>query len=681
MKKRKILAAVLALMLAAGCGQGQVGNKDVNNNVNSNEASLQGQTGDAQGGSDTAGGLADQNTTGAAKEESEENAGKDLVIPTGTPIADMFTKRDKKAEYDENTAIHITLTGSSAEADKTAVDSGTVTISGSMVTITKEGTYVISGTLENGSILVDAPETAKIQLVLAGAQIHNESSAAVYVKNADKVFVTLEAGTENTISNGGSFPEKGEGETNIDAALFSKQDLTLNGEGSLTVASPAGHGITGKDDLVITGGIYHITAASHGLEANDSIRIAEASITIDAGKDAIHADNSEDTTKGFVYVENGVFSLEAEGDAISASADLTISGGVFELLAGGGSENGTKASSDSWGGFGGGFGGNFGGGNFGGGFGGGRPGGRFPGEENNRTDTGAGTDPKEGTDTVAEEESTSMKGLKSGGNLVVTGGLFNINSADDGVHSNASATINGGSFEIETGDDGVHAEETLTVTGGNILITESYEGLEAFHIVVSGGTVDLTASDDGLNAAGGTDSSGTTGGRDGMFGGGFGGFGGGQGGFGGGFMSANSDGSILISGGNIAINASGDGIDANGTLEITGGFTTVTGPTQGDTATLDYDVSGTISGGTFIGTGAKNMAQSFSESEQGVVAVSVGSQAAGTKITLLNADGKEILTCTPELDYQIVIISCPELVKGESCQLMIGDQTATLEIN
>ena len=141
--------------------------------------------------------------------------------------------------------------------------------------------------------------------------------------------------------------------------------------------------------------------------------------------------------------------------------------------------------------------------------------------------------------------------------------------------------------------------------------------------------IKLVASDDGLNAAGGTDSSGTIGGRDGMFGGG------GKSGMGGGFGGMSSgNGSIVISGGNLYINSSGDGLDANGTLEITGGYTVVVGPTQGDTATLDYDKSGIITGGTFIGTGASGMAQTFSDSKQGVIAVSVGNQAAGTQIIL-----------------------------------------------
>lgn len=554
--------------------------------------------------------------------------------------ADMFTDRDSRTTYDEKEAITIELNGTKATAS-----SNKVQISGATVTITEEATYVISGELSDGTLIVRAPDTAKLQLVFNGVHITSQTSAALYIVEADKVFVTLADGTANTLANGGSFTAIDE--NNIDAALFSKQDLTLNGSGALTVTSPVGHGIVCKDDLVITGGSYTVNSASHGLDANDSVRISDANLTIDAGKDAIHAENSEDATKGFVYISSGTIKAEAEGDGIAAGAYLQIAGGTIDLLVGGGSENGSKASSDNFGGF------------MGGGPGGGGHGGRYPND-------------MQSSNTTTEESSTSMKGLKATNSLLIDNGNITVNSADDAVHSDASVIINGGIFTIASGDDAIHAEDTLTITAGKIAISESYEGLEALHIDVQGGDVQLVASDDGLNAAGGTDQSGTTGGRDGAFGGGP---GGGRGGMGGGGMSLNSNGTIKISGGNLHINSSGDGIDANGTVEISGGYTVVVGPTQGDTATLDYDKSATITGGTFIGTGASGMAQTFSDSEQGVIAVSVGGQSAGTQIVLKDQSGKTIIRHTPELNFAVVILSSPELVKGETYSLTVGTES------
>ena len=556
---------------------------------------------------------------------------------------DMFTERDSKSDYDESKAVTIQLNGTSA-----TTSSDSVQINGSTVIIKEEATYVISGSL-NGMVVVDAPDTAKLQLVFNGVDITSETSVALYILEADKVFVTLADGTSNTLSNGGSFIAVDD--NNIDGALFSKQDLTLNGSGSLTVASPAGHGIVCKDNLVITGGTYVVNSASHGLDANDSVRIANAALTIDAGKDAIHCENSDDTAKGFIYISGGTIKAEAEGDGIAASAYMQITDGTIDLLVGGGSENGTKEHSDNFGGF------------MGGGPGGmgGRPG--QPGSNNSQ-------------DTTTEESGTSMKGLKAASGMLISGGSITINSADDAIHSDMSVIINGGTFTLASGDDAIHAEDTLTVTAGKIDISESYEGLEALHIDVQGGDIKLVARDDGLNAAGGTDQSGTTGGRDGMFGGG--GKGGRPGGgFGG--MPGNSNGSIKVSSGTLYINASGDGIDANGTVEITGGHTTVVGPTRGDTATLDYDVSATISGGTFIGTGASGMAQTFSDSEQGVVAVSVGNQFAGTEIILKDTSGKTLISYKPELDFAVVILSAPDIVKGQTYTIFVGSQSGEFE--
>jgi len=583
-------------------------------------------------------------------EGTTDNGGKNSTpapvdVDFSQTDGDMFTDRDSKSEYDTSKAVTIQLNGTSATAS-----SDSVQINGSTVIIKEEATYEISGAL-NGMLVVDAPDTAKLQLVFNGVDIASETSAALYILEADKVFVTLADGTANTLANGGSFVAIDD--NNIDGALFSKQDLTLNGSGSLSVTSPAGHGIVCKDDLVITGGTYLVNSASHGLDANDSVRIAEAALTIDSGKDAIHCENSEDAAKGFIYISGGTIKAEAEGDGIAASAYMQIADGTIDLLVGGGSENGSKAQSDNFGGF------------MGGGHGGGRPGGMGSNNSSN---------------TITEENSTSMKGLKAANSMLISGGNITINSADDAIHSDISIIINGGSFTIASGDDAIHAEDTLTVTAGNIDISESYEGLEALHIDVQGGDIKLVASDDGLNAAGGTDQSGTTGGRDGMFGGGPGGMGGGRpggGGFGG--MSGNANGSIKVSSGSLYINSSGDGMDANGTLEISGGYTVVVGPTQGDTATLDYDTSGIITGGTFIGTGASGMAQTFSDSKQGVVAVSVGNQPAGTLIVLKDKNGNTVLEHTPELNFAVVILSSPELVKGETYSITVGTQSGEFE--
>lgn len=177
--------------------------------------------------------------------------------------------------------------------------------------------------------------------------------------------------------------------------------------------------------------------------------------------------------------------------------------------------------------------------------------------------------------------------------------------------------------------------------------------------------ITLKATDDGLNAAGGKDKSG------------FGGYRGGD--RFGGMSGGSSDSFIHISGGKLYINASGDGIDSNGTLEISGGHTTLCGPTQGDTAVLDFDISGTITGGTFIGTGSSMMAQTFGSNTQGVIALSVGNQQAGTRITLTDGAGNVLVDYTPEQNYAIMIVSTPEMKSGESYTVTVGSLSEVFE--
>ena len=536
--------------------------------------------------------------------------------------AGIFSSRDFDASYDSTGAENIQLKDG--------------------LTISREGTYILSGDMENGIVTIDAQSTDKVQLVLDGVNINNESSAAIYIKQADKVFITLAEGSVNKLSNGGNFAED-----KIDGVIFSKDDLTINGSGKLEISSPAGHGIACNDSLSITGGEFSIDCANNGLKANDDISIAGGSFEISSGKDAIQADHNANPEKGFIYISGGQFNISAEGDGLSAGGYLQVDNGDFNIISGGGYENAEKKSSDMWGQF------------VPGGFRGG------PGFDPSNM-PGDGREPPEMREdfafpdmdnNVQSNDGSSMKAFKAKAGININGGSFKLDSADDAFHSDLSLTVNAGEFEISCGDDAFHAEETLTVNDGNINIKKSYEGLEALHIKLCGGEINIVADDDGLNAAGGVDMSGT-GGRDGRFGG---------------AMHNNSKGSIVIDGGNLNITAYGDGIDANGYIEMSGGNVIVCGPTYGDTATLDFDTTATISGGSFIGSGGTMMAQTFSEAKQGIISLSVGNQSAGTEITVIDSAGNTVCSHSPELDYAVVIISMPELVSGETYTVRIGE--------
>ena len=567
--------------------------------------------------------------------------------------ASVFTNRDLDASYSESESIAIVLNGNSISCN-----SGNVLVSGSTVTISKEGTYVLSGTLEDGSVIVDAEKTDKIQLVLSGVSIHSQPTAPIYVRQADKLFVTLAAGTQNSLSNGGSFTA--DGDTNIDAVIFSRDDLTLNGSGALTITSPGGHGIVSKDSLRVTGGSYAMDVSGHGLSGQDEVSIANGTFDIVAGKDGIHAENSEDADAGFVYLENGTYRITAGGDGISASGNCTVVDGDYTITTGGGSETVQRTTSSQ-------------------GFGKGQFGGSTP-TDRPQFDTqsmpergaggkggmgGKGMDrmnqmPANGQNTAApveEADTISAKGIKAS-SLTIQGGNLTADCADDALHSNGNLEIQGGTLELISGDDGIHADETVTILSGNIQITDSYEGIEGQHVYIQGGDITLKATDDGLNAAGGMDGSGFGRRTDT-------------------FTTSGDTPSIVISGGTVYISAFGDGIDANGIIEMTGGNVTVCGPTQGDTSILDYDASCTISGGTFIGTGASGMTRGVS-SGQGTVSVSTGTQSAGTQVTLTDSSGNVIASFTPALDFNSILLSAPQIQTGASYTLRIGNGVQTI---
>lgn len=638
-----LLCITLMLTMLAGCS-GNSSSVDISaneNNVNLNADSAA--TAETDAAVETTNADTAAETTNADAVAETANADAVETADFSQSEVDMFTDRDYDSGYSESESIRIQLNGNSASASADSVK-----ISGTTITITEEAAYVISGTLNDGMIIVEADDTAKLQIVLNGVNINSENTAALYVLSADKVFVTLADGTENILSNGGAFESIDE--NNIDGAVYSRQDLTWNGSGTLTVTSPAGHGIVCKDDLVFTGGTYMVTAASHGLDVNDSVRIAEASITIDAGKDGIHAENTEDASLGFVYILSGTMDIEAEGDGISAGAYLEVQDGTISLLAGGGYENGTSQSSASYGGF----------------KGSGKPGRSSAKMVPDENSTNMQPPEESSSMTASEESSTSMKGLKAVSGILISNGTITIDSADDSIHSDTSVIMNDGTFEIASGDDAVHADDTLTITDCNLNISKSYEGLEAQKLYVKGGTIVLNSTDDGLNASGGTDSSGTTGGRDGMSGGG---------------KQSSGNGVIEISGGNLTIYASGDGLDSNGTLTISDGYIYVANPTSGDTSIIDADVSPVITGGTFVSTGSTTMmAQTFaSSSTQGVISCTTGTQSPGSVVTVKDSNGNRVISYEVEYSCAMVMISSPDIVKGDAYTLTIGSISGSVQ--
>ncbi len=228
-----------------------------------------------------------------------------------TDTTELFSDRDLEQSADLTAATQMKL------------------VSNQDVTLSKEGVYVLSGDVENVTVTVDAAaEDAKVQIVLDGASIKNDDSPAIYVKAADKVFVTS-TDSENHMEVTGSYVA--DGDTNLDAVIFSKADITLNGTGTLAIVSSQGNGISSKDDLKITGGVYTIQSAADAIEANDAILINDGTVTIDTDKDALHSENADDAALGNIYIEGGTLNINAADDAITANNLVQIDGGTINI--------------------------------------------------------------------------------------------------------------------------------------------------------------------------------------------------------------------------------------------------------------------------------------------------------------------------------------------------------------
>ena len=423
-------------------------------------------------------------------------------------LSELFTDRDLETGYDESAAQCITLADNASNSDSTGV-----TVKENTITITDEGVYVLNGTLTSGQIIINADETDKVQLVLNGVNISSSTTAAIYVIQADKVFITTAENSDNTLSESGEFVA--DGDTNLDAVIFSKSDLTLNGLGTLNVSTQYGNGITSKDELKLTSGTYNVTVSGKGLEANDCICIAD--------------------------------------------------------------------------------------------------------------------------------------------------GNYNITSDDDCLHSNDYTTVAGGTFTLSSGDDGIHSDGTTTVANGTLSITKSYEGIEGTAIDISGGEISIISSDDGLNAAGGNDQSGYGNMMD--------------------EFAADENAVITISGGSLTVDSEGDGIDSNGSIEISGGEIYVLGPTNSGNGALDYNGTASITGGTLVAVGVSGMAMNMSEAIQGSILVNYNASYSNEEVTVSDSKGNTILTFTATKSFNSVLVSSPELKKGETYSISIGDtyQTVTLD--
>lgn len=549
---------------------------------------------------------------GCADEEASQNIQSNYTSQTtfDTEVVKndgklvTYEDEDYVTDYEANDATTIRLN----DGDVDVKGDGAVFQDG-IVQIKAGGVYVIEGSWSDGQIRVDAEDDSTVRLILNGVDITSETSAPVYIQNAEKTIITLVDGTTNYLSDAETYTYDDEENEEPSAALFSKDDLVINGTGNLTIRANFNDALTGKDELRIVSGAFDIESVDDGIIGRDLLAINQANMTIEAGGDALKTTNDKDASLGQVVIESGTYALTAGSDGIQAVTDLTITDGTYQIVSGGGSPDTIETFEE-------------------------RP--------NQPTAT-----------TTATEDETSMKGLKAGGAVTVTGGEFGIDASDDAIHSNATVIIEAGTFQLTTGDDGIHADETVTVDGGTINVLKSYEGIEGKVVNLNGGTIDIKSADDGINAAGGNDGSGWD-------------------------MAATEGALIAMNGSTITIDAGGDGIDSNGEITMSDGVVIVNGPTDTGNTSLDFDGTFDWSGGFLAAAGGSSMLQAPSDTSQAGTIVMTFSDMleAGTIVHVENSAGDSIATLKPSKDYQSVIMSSPDFVVGETYTLSTGGEVS-----
>lgn len=561
------------------------------------------------------------------------SAAVDVATQTGTSeayqaaTADMdleYTSRDQDPSYDESAATAIDLSGTSV-----AVEGEGAAVDGSIVTITAEGTYVVSGELTDGQLVVEAPDSEKVQVVLAGVAIHNENGPAIYVKNADKCFITLAEDTDNVLTDGADY-ELEEDSDEPYATLFSKDDLTLNGTGSLTVTSAYRHAVCSKDDLVITGGTYAVTSVEDALRGRDCVKILDGTFTLESGEDAVKSNNDEEDDRGFVVVDGGTFTVSAGDDAFHAETVCAINGGVIDIAT------------------------------------------CYEGFEGEKVFVNGGQTHMVATDdginaaarnAESSDEADPAAGVAAGGEAVdPAAGGFGGERPDGqgaGPAGDMGDAANMPQGELPSGEaPEAPAEGEAPEVPADAGSFDPGTGDAAAGAVpqMPLGDAPGDASELPDDAAGGAADPGA--------------------GAGGMTMPGTSEECLIeINGGYTVVEAAGDGVDSNGYLAQSGGVLLISGPDLGADSAIDYELSAEITGGTLLAVGSIGMAENLTGGTQPFVFSQVSGQA-GQSVALVGQDGTVLASLMSAKQFSLVIASAPGLTEDGACSIVVGGTVA-----
>lgn len=376
-------------------------------------------------GGDTSGDTSDDNS-GDTSGDTSETSYDSSDLPTGT----SFVYEDDDSSPTTITFGSITITGDTASA----------TNEGNVVTINSPGTFYITGAIADGQIKVDTPEDGDVRLVFQNAYISCSFGPPIDIENAERVVVRLEADTDNYLTDTHTSVVYDEDGEEIDAALYSKEDLVICGTGTLNIVTDYKDGIKTKDSLIIDSGNINITSEDDGIIGKNYISIEDGNINIVAGGDGLKSTEDDEADQGYIYITDGVFNIDAGADAIQVQTHIVIQNGEFDFYTANGSSSTT---------------------------------------------------------------SDTAKGLKASIGITIYDGEFTIDSSDDSIHSNDTIVINGGEYLLYSGDDTIHADEAITVNGGIIDVLDCYEGIEGMVIKINDGEIHVESYDDPINATDG----------------------------------------------------------------------------------------------------------------------------------------------------------------------------------
>ncbi len=559
-----------------------------------------------------------------------------------------FTANDQNGSWDTAGAAVIALTGDGASIS----GNGAYVYDGNVV-IAEAGRYVLSGSLEDGSVIVDAHDSSKVWILLDGVEISCSDDACIQVDQADKVFLTLAEGSQNILTSGSVYSDTALSD-GTDGAIFAHDDLTINGSGSLTVTAQYSHGISANDDLVITGGTITISAVDDAIHVNDSIRIKDAAIAVTAGDDGLLTSN--EVENGYLYIESGTLDITASGDGIHTTGDITAAGGEINISAG---DDGIHSDASVF----------------------------------VQSGTILINDCYEGIEALI---------------IDVSGGDVSINCEDDGFNANGGSgdmfggvgQMGGGRNDGTFGHGGMHGGGTDDGTTGERptppdmsgegmsgemptppdmggegmsgemptppdMGTEGMSGEMPTPPDMSGESMSsgMPADPETDTASGSTQSSADT---------------------------EDVETYISISGGNIRIvnevGQDADGLDSNGDIKISGGTIYISLLGTGSNCAVDYaSESGgvaEITGGTIIACGASSMAESFdSTSTQASILYNTSSIVeAGTTLTVTDADGNVLLSWEVPCSFSSALISCPEMKVGGTYTISTGQTSEEITL-